>query len=282
MATLIETARLSLQGAIRGVLIGSAEPVAGIARSGGDDPGLFGPGSATWTVHSDAAILIGGIRALLLQTMHPLAMAGVADHSAYRTDPTGRLWRTSAYVGATTFGTTEQATQAVAIVRRVHESVVGTAADGRAYAANDPHLLGWVHHTLVDSFLRAHQRYGDTPLTPVDADRYVAEQARLAELIGAVHPEPARSVSELRAWMWGIRPELRAGAQARVATRFLLFPPLALATRPPFAVLASAAIGLLPGWVRRDLRIPTVPFADALVVRPSARALSHVVGWALR
>ncbi len=282
MATLIETARLSLQGAIRGVLIGSAEPVAGIARSGGDDPGLFGPGSATWTVHSDAAILIGGIRALLLQTMHPLAMAGVADHSAYRTDPTGRLWRTSAYVGATTFGTTEQATQAVAIVRRVHESVVGTAADGRAYAANDPHLLGWVHHTLVDSFLRAHQRYGDTPLTPVDADRYVAEQARLAELIGAVDPEPARSVSELRAWMWGIRPELRAGAQARVATRFLLFPPLALATRPPFAVLASAAIGLLPGWVRRDLRIPTVPFADALVVRPSARALSHVVGWALR
>ena len=233
-------------------------------------------------MHSDAAILIGGIRALLLQTMHPLAMAGVADHSAYRTDPTGRLWRTSAYVGTTTFGTTEQATQAVAIVRRVHESVVGTAADGRAYAANDPHLLGWVHHTLVDSFLRAHQRYGDTPLTAVDADRYVAEQARLAELIGAVDPEPARSVSELRAWMWGIRPELRAGAQARVATRFLLFPPLALATRPPFAVLASAAIGLLPGWVRRDLRIPTVPFADALVVRPSARALSHVVGWALR
>ena len=282
MATLIETARLSLQGAIRGVLIGSAKPVADIARSGGGDPGLFGPGSATWTVHSDAAILIGGIRALLLQTMHPLAMAGVADHSAYRTDPTGRLWRTSAYVGTTTFGTTEQATQAVAIVRRVHEAVVGTAPDGRAYAANDPHLLGWVHHTLVDSFLRAHQRYGDTPLTPVDADRYVAEQARLAELLGAVDPEPARSVSELRAWMWGIRPELRAGAQARVATRFLLFPPLALATRPPFAVLASAAMGLLPGWVRRDLRIPTLPFADALVVRPSARALSHVVSWALR
>ncbi len=282
MATLIETARLSLQGAIRGVLIGSAEPVADIARSGGGDPGLFGPGSATWTVHSDAAILIGGIRALLLQTMHPLAMAGVADHSAYRTDPTGRLWRTSSYVGTTTFGTTEQATQAVAIVRRVHESVVGTAPDGRAYAANDPHLLGWVHHTLVDSFLRAHQRYGDTPLAPVDADRYVAEQARLAELIGASDPEPARTVSELRAWMWGIRPELRAGSQAREATRFLLFPPLPLATRPPFALLASAAIGLLPGWVRRDLRIPTLPFADALVVRPSARALSHVVGWALR
>ena len=282
MATLLETARLSLQGAIRGVLIGSAEPVADSARSGGGDPGLFGPGSATWTVHSDAAILIGGIRALLLQTMHPLAMAGVADHSAYRTDPTGRLWRTSSYVGTTTFGTTEQATQAVAIVRRVHESVVGTTPDGRAYAANDPHLLGWVHHTLVDSFLRAHQRYGDAPLAPVDADRYVAEQARLAELIGAVDPEPARTVSELRAWMWGIRPELGAGAQAREATRFLLFPPLALATRPPFAVLASAAIGLLPGWVRRDLRIPTLPFADALVVRPSARALSHVVGWALR
>lgn len=282
MATLIESARLQLQGAIRSVLVGSAEPVRDLSRPAGGDDGLFGPGSATWTVHSDAAILIGGVRALLLQTMHPLAMAGVADHSAYRTDPTGRLWRTSAYVGTTTFGTTEQAVQSVAMVRRVHETVVGTAPDGRPYAANDPHLLGWVHHTLVDSFLRAHQRYGEAPLSPGDADRYVAEQARLADLIGAVDPQPARSVAELRAWMWGIRPELHAGPQARDATRFLLFPPLALATRPPFAVLASAAIGLLPTWVRRDLRIPTLPMADALLVRPSARTLARVMSWALR
>ena len=282
MPTVIETMRLQLQDAIRGVLVGPVEPVRVVRQAHDGDPGLFGPGSATWTVHSDASILIGGVRALLLQTMHPLAMAGVADHSAYRTDPTGRLWRTSSYVGTTTFGTTEQAKQMVAMVRRVHESVVGTAPDGRPYAANDPHLLGWVHHTLVDSFLRAHQRYAETPLSPIDADRYVAEQARLAELIGAADPGPARSVAELRAWMRGIRPELEAGRQAREATRFLLFPPLSLATRPPFAVIASAAVGLLPAWVRRELRIPTLPFADALLVRPTARALSAAVSWAMR
>ena len=134
MTTLIEAARLQLQGAIRGALVGSAEPVRDLSQPVDGDVGLFGPGSATWAVHSDAAILIGGIRALLLQTMHPLAMAGVAEHSAYRSDPTGRLWRTSAYVGTTTFGSTAQAEQAVAIVRRVHESVVGIAPEiGRAH-----------------------------------------------------------------------------------------------------------------------------------------------------
>ena len=227
-------------------------------------------------------MLVGGLRALFLQTMHPLAMAGVADHSGYRADPLGRLHRTSAYVGVTSFGSRADAEAAVRQVRSVHRAVTGTAPDGRTYSANDPHLLGWVHHTLVDSFLRAYERFGQQPLSSADADRYVAEQSLLADLIGASDPAPARTRAELRAWMIGIRPELAADRRARDAARFLLFPPLPTAVLPAFAITASAAAGLLPGWVRRDLRIPTVPFADAIVVRPMARAMSRAIDWVLQ
>ena len=134
--------------------MGDHQPSAERRQVRDDDPGLFGPDSVTWKLHNDFCLLAGGLRALMLQTMHPLAMAGVADHSNYRTDPLGRLANTSAYVGTTVFGTTAEATAAVATVKRVHRRVVGVAPDGRPYDANDPHLLTWVHHTLVDSFLR--------------------------------------------------------------------------------------------------------------------------------
>ena len=276
-----EGVRLQLATVIRHQLVGDREPVRTLSEDTTGDPGLFGPGSATWQVHADASMLIGGIRALLLQTVHPLAMAGIAEHSAYRTDPMGRLWRTSEYVGTTSFGTTAQAEQAVAMVKRVHVKVAGTAPDGRPYSANDPHLMAWVHHALTESFLVAYQRYGAAPLSEVMADRYVAEQALLAEMLGATNPGPARSVAELQAWMRGIRPELHVGSQAREAVRFLLLPPLPLLSRPPYAVLAAAAIGLLPGRVRRDLRIPVLPLADPLAVRPATRALAAVIGWAM-
>ena len=272
---------MQLANVIRHQLVGDRVPMRDLTEEVTGDPGLFGPGSATWQVHSDASMLIGGIRALLLQTVHPLAMAGIADHSAYRTDPMGRLWRTSEYVGTTSFGTTAQAEQAVAVVKRVHVRVTGTAPDGRPYSANDPHLMAWVHHALTESFLVAYQRYGSAELSPAMADRYVAEQAVLADMLGATSPGPARSVAELRAWMRGIQPELQVGSQARHAIRFLLTPPLALLSRPPYAVLAAAAVGLLPGRVTRELRIPVVPFVDPLAVRPATRALAAVIGWAM-
>src|SRR5690606_35583350 len=201
------------------VLIGDHPPI--LDRRGvpfEEDPGYFGPGSVTWRVHDDACVLLGGIRALMLQTMHPLAMAGVHQHSNYRQDPLSRLANTSVYVGTTIYGTRQQVRDAVAMVKRIHEPVTGVASDGRPYAANDPHLLTWVHHTLVDSFLRAYRRYGAGHLDEADADRYVEEQAVLAELFGA---EPAaRSVAELRAWFAAERPELRATPEARAAIRF--------------------------------------------------------------
>ena len=280
-ADLTQRVRVALAATIRRQLVGDQGMVRDLTRPIDGDPGLFGPGSATWQVHADAAMLIGGVRALLLQTMHPLAMAGIHDHSAYKTDPTGRLWRTAEYVGTTSFGTTAEAERAVAMVKRVHVKVQGTAPDGRHYAANEPHLLAWVHHALTESFLVAYQRYGSLPLSAQMADRYVAEQAMLADMLGADTPGPARSVAELRAWMAGIRPELKAGKQARDAVRFLLTPPLPLLSRGPYAVLAAAAVGLLPRSVTNALRIPVIPLADPLAVRPATKALSAVIGWAM-
>lgn len=270
--------RRQLQRSVRDMVVGHAAAPLDLGTPR-DDRGLFGPDSVTWKVHADASMLIGGIRALLLQTLHPLAMAGIAAHSAYRTDPTGRLHRTAGYVGTTTYGSTRDAKQAVKTVKRVHNNVVGTAPDGRPYAANDPHLLAWVHHTLVESFLCSFQRFGATMLTRDEADRYVDEQAILAKLFGST--PPARSEAELVSWMAAIRPELSAGTQARPAARFLLFPPLPLQVLPLYGVLASAAVGLLPSWARRQLHLPRLPFTETLAVRPAARALTRTLGWAM-
>jgi uncharacterized protein (DUF2236 family) len=242
-----------------------------------DDPGLFGPDSVTWRIHQDSSMLVGGLRALLLQTMHPLAMAGVADHSNFREDAMGRLARTSAYVGVTTYGSRSQAEQAIAQVRRVHQQVVGVAPDGRPYAANDPHLLTWVHHTLVDSFLRSYRRYGGHTLSRADADRYVDEMAVMCELWQA--ESAARSVDELRTYFTDIRPELHATATARRTTRWLALAPVPLPARAPYAVIAPAAAGLLPGFVRRELGIPMLPAFEPLVVRPAAFALIRTLDW---
>ena len=136
------------------------------------------------TIHADASMFVGGLRALLLQSLHPRAMAGVAQHSDYRNDPWGRLQRTADFLAATTFGPRTEAERAIATVRRVHTRVTGTTSDGRRYDANDPHLLKWVHIAEADSFVRAHRRFGSVRLTASDYDRYVADMAVVAEHLG--------------------------------------------------------------------------------------------------
>jgi uncharacterized protein (DUF2236 family) len=273
----LELVRSQLQRTVRGFLTGSeTAPLRDPHRT---DPGLFGPASATWRVHADTSMLIGGLRALLLQTLHPLAMAGVAEHSDYRDDPLGRFHRTAGYIGTTTYGTTSEAEAAVAAVRRIHERITGTAPDGRPYRANDPHLLGWVHATEVDSFLSAYQRYGAGRLSSAEADRYVEEMSRLGELVGVA--EPPRSLAELATILDAYRPELQVGRQARDAVRFLLVPPVPLVARPAYGIVAGAAVSLLPSWARRLLWLPVAPGVEPLVVRPAATVLVRAVGWAL-
>jgi len=242
------------------------------------DAGIFGPESVTWRVHSNFSMFAGGIRALVVQTLHPLAMAGVAEHSNYRADPLGRLHRTAAFIAATTYGTTADADAAIARVRAIHERVRGVAPDGRPYAANDPELLAWVHHVEVQSFLLAYQRLGPGLSAP-DADRYVREMARLGERMGVV--APMTTADALHAWVRD-HPEQRATAEARAAVRFLILAPLPLAARAPYAVLLAAAISLVP--LRQRLALGLVlpgPVLGRLASEPVAAALVSTLGWSL-
>src|SRR6187402_789369 len=231
-------------------------------------------------VHADSAMFVGGLRALLLQSLHPLAMAGVAEHSDYRTDPWHRLQRTADFLGATTYGPTPEAQRAVDRVHAVHERVVGVAPDGRPYAANDPHLLRWVHVAEVDSFLAAHQRYGEAPLLARERDEYVREMAVIARALGV--PAPPESERALRDQIRAFRPELRGTPAAREAARYMLLqPPMHPALRPVYTVLGSAAVALLPRWARWPLRLPSFPVLAAVAVRPAGDALVRGLRWAL-
>src|SRR5271165_4951759 len=203
-------------------------------------------------VHADASMFVGGLRALLLQSLHPLAMAGVAEHSNYRGDPWGRLQRTSAFLAVTTYGAAADAQRAVDRVRGIHRRVQGIAADGRRYQATDPHLLEWVHVAEADSFLRAHQLYGAAPLDQDGRDGYVGDMAEIAARLGVVNPP--RTQRELTQRINAFRPELRSTPEARDAARFLLLtPPLPLAARAPYGALAATAVAMLPVWARMPL-----------------------------
>jgi uncharacterized protein (DUF2236 family) len=268
---------------VRGSVVGPSQHAAQRRAELFEAPGdrWFEPDSPIQRVHGDSAMFVGGLRAILMQSLHPHAMAGVAQHSDYRHDPWGRLQRTADFLAATTFGPVDQAQLAIARVRAVHEHVTGIADDGQPYEANDPHLLRWVHIVEVDSFLAAHRRHGATPLTELEADRYVDEMAVIALQLGVL--DPPRSVGALAHQIRAYRPELRAIPEARQAARFLLLePPVQLAARPVYGVIAASAVALLPRWVRTPLRLPWLPVTERLAVRPAGEVLTRGLRWALQ
>ena len=243
------------------------------------EPGWFDDDAPIRRVHADASMFIGGLRALLLQSLHPLAMAGVAEHSDYRRDPWARLQRTADFLAATTFGPASQAQQAVDRVHRVHRHVVGTGPGGEPYAANDPHLLEWVHLAEIDSFLAAHDRYGVDPLSGPDRDRYVADTAVVARALGVTDPPETEACLRIR--LAEFRPELRGTRPARTAARYLLLqPPMPLAARAPYGLIAGAAVALMPTWTRAPLRLPWLPVSEAVVLRPAGDIVTRTLRWA--
>jgi uncharacterized protein (DUF2236 family) len=232
------------------------------------DPGLYGPDSVSWRVNGDPSMALAGLRALLLQALHPLAMAGVAAHSDFREDPWGRLFRTADYVGVTTFGTTEQAERAGARVRGIHRRLRGVEPEsGQEYRVDDPELLRWVHCVEVESFLTTAVRCG-LPLSPAEQDRYYAEQTVSATLVGLDASYVPGSVREMAEYFRSIRPELRATRAAREAAAFVLWPPmpalvqLGTPARPAWVALTAAAGAMLPRWARRLYRLPGLPTTD--------------------
>ncbi|MEW9571052.1 oxygenase MpaB family protein [Rhodanobacter sp. Si-c] len=212
------------------------------------DPGLFGPHSATWRVHADfPGMLAGGLAALTLQTLHPLALAGVWDHSGFRDDLVGRLRRTTAFVGGTTYAPRAQAEALIERVRLIHLQITGHGEDGRPYAANDPGLLTWVHVSEAYCFLQGYRRYGHVSMPAGAADRYYGEVRRIAEALGAREvPSSERAVTE---YFRRIQPELAYTGRSRVVLDLLakvrLPVPVAGLSRDLFL---SAGQALLPDW----------------------------------
>ena len=237
------------------------------------DPGLMGPDSVSWEIMGDVSGFIGGIRALLVQAAHPEVVAGVADHSRYREDPLGRLSRTSAYVTATSFGAMPEAEAAVAFVRRAHRRVKGTSHRGLPYSADAPELAAWVHNSLTDSFLVAFEEYGARRLEPDEADRFVAEQARIGRLLDA-DPIP-ETATELAEWVAG-HPAVGPSPGMREAVEFLRQPPLDPFVLFAYRLLGSAAVAIIPPRIRTALALKPRPGAQ--VVGAGSMA---VMRWAL-
>ena len=216
--------------------------------------GLFAPSSITWKIHSDPAMLIGGIRALFQQALHPQAMAGVAEHSNFREDAWGRLQRTGDYVSTLTFGTPAQANQLSARVRKIHSQL----------GLDDPKLLLWVHMAMVDSFLDVAVRSGLT-LSDAERDQYVAEMVLFAQAVGIAESNVPKNVVEMKNYFIDISPELSASDDAKRAALFLTIPPLPTAVRfatpaaPAWAAVAALAGASLPNWARALYGWPTLP-----------------------
>jgi uncharacterized protein (DUF2236 family) len=249
--------------------------------SAGVDFGLFGPGSMAWRLHREPALLVGGLRALMVQALHPLAIAAVADHSDYKSDVWGRYARTTNYVVTTIFGTTRQAAALGARVREVHRPIHGVdRVTGRPYAADDPELLLWIHATLVESFLAAYRRFV-RPLSAAEADRYVAEMVRQAVLVGLSAEQVPTTEAANTAFIDSLRPELLVTRPALEAVDTVLHPPLPAWRRPFWWIAGQAAISVMPDHALELLGIRRSRAAEA-AVRPIVRRGASLSRRALR
>lgn len=252
-----------------------------MATSERRDDGLFGPGSATWRVHSSPAVaLVGGLRSLITQSLHPLAMAGVAQHSDYRERPLKRLQRTAEYVAVVTFGDTEQAHAIAARVRRVHKRVKGVdPVTGKHYSAEDPDTALYVHCTEVHAFLAAHRVYARDRLTAAEEDLYFEENVRAAELMGIPAAMVPDSVQAMHDYFASVRPQLCVSDSARDAIDFVVNPPRTAELLPylvPLRVLSRAAVAITPADLRRMAGLGASAPGNAaswLAVRAAAAAL---------
>lgn len=243
------------------------------------DEGLFGPHSMAWRVHADfTSMMAGGIAALLLQMLHPAALAGIWDHSNFREDRSGRLRRTAQFIAGTTYGGTAEAERLIGRVRAVHDRIEGTLPDGGVYRASDPDLLCWVHVAEVYSFLSAYRRYR-APLLPArDEDLYYAEMADLAVRLGARNvPRSGRDVAD---YLLAARSVLRCDDRTREVASLLLQPSPGMLTAHFGRAAIDAAIDLLPGWAARMHGFSRGPARH--LARARLAGMGMVLRWALK
>lgn len=243
-------------------------------------PRRYGPDDPIQIVGNDAAMYIGGMVALLLQSLHPLPMSAVADFSDYQDNPYDRLAGTATFLADQAFATVEHADAAVERVRRIHRHVTGVTPDGVPYRADDPHLLTWVHCAEVWSFLRAHSYFGARRLTAAQADEYVRQMGRTARALGA--EQVPESVAELDEFLMSFRPELDPLPSCLEVVNFIIRkPPVPVAARPVYALLAAGAIATLPRWSRGMLGLPNRPVLERTCGRAAGRIATAGLRWIL-
>jgi len=269
----------AIQDQIQSLLGGGGEASDAVTvRS--DGPPLFPPHAVCRDVHRDfTSMLVGGMSGLLLQMLHPAALAGVWDHSNFRQDMAGRLRRTAQFISVTTYGAEPDAARMIARVRAIHDHVHGRLPDGTAYSANDPALLTWVHVAGAASFLGAYLRYRDPALPGAKQDRYFAEVATTARRLGACDvPETRREVA---AYLERMRPALRFDHRTRAVAEAILSQPAPTLALLPFRELVTrASIDLLPAWAAR-MHGRSVPERHRPAVRTGLRSVAAVTRWAL-
>ncbi|WP_258804749.1 oxygenase MpaB family protein [Pseudarthrobacter sp. NS4] len=250
----------------------------------GADPGYHLPGSAVWAVHGSMSPIVAGIRTLLMQSLHPGALAGVHEHSNFREDPLGRLAHTIRWIFTVTYGSKEAAEDASRMVRRLHEQVQGNYSDNqgalRSYSANDPQLASWIHIAFTDAFLTAHKIWGG-PI-PGGPDEYVREWAQAGRLMGV--DEPPLTEAEMRRELdhWYASGELRVDKRVAETVEFIRNAPLHPMLRPGYRILFAGAVYSLEPRYRRmlGLKVPRLgPFP--LPVRLATKAVLGVVRLAL-
>lgn len=246
------------------------------------DPGLFGSGSITWRLHADfPGMMAGGISALMLQTLHPRALAGVWDHSNFRQDTLGRLRRTTAFVAATTYAPSGEAQRLIDRVQRIHRRVHGMTAEGRAYSAQDPDLLAWVHCTEMWSFVQGYQRYRGIALPERVLDRYFDETRRIAEALGA--RDVPRSNREVEDYFRSVQSQLEFSERSAVVLDVLAHIRLPIPTGGlARQVFLGAGAALLPSWALRLLRRNRLQRLRDLSAARSLRAVAPLFRAALR
>ena len=240
---------------------------------------LFPPGSVIWRVHGDVtSMMAGGIAALLLQMLHPGALGGVWDHSDVQADMLGRLRRTARFIAVTTYGEREAAEAAIAKVRRIHQQVSGTLADGSPYRADDPHLLSWVHVAGAMMFLDGWRRYGEPGMSLHDQDRYFVEAGEMARMLGADQvPQTRKQAEQL---IRDFRSELHADARSRAFRDLVIDAPAAtLKETAVQKLLLGAGADLLPSWARRMHELQSLPFTRP-PVRAATFGLASTLRWA--
>ncbi len=276
-ASLLSPARTAIVLQVRKLVGGDGSDTVERNRA---DTGLFGPDSACWKVHGDfTSMMVGGISALMLQMLHPGALAGVWDHSDFRTDMTGRLKRTAQFIAGTTYGDRAEAQALIDHVKMIHGRVAGALPDGTPYSADDADLLTWVHVAEVTSFLNAYLTYVDPAFPLAEQDRYFGEVAEIARRLGATDVPTDRA--QIAAYLNAVRPALRYDERTRTVAHALLSqkPPSAAAA-PAFRAAFDAAKVLLPDWGAR-MHSFVLGAPKRAATRLSIQALGKTMRWAL-